>query len=164
MSINTTWDLSRRGLAIGFISWLGLCFTVAMLGGLFMPGEWYTQLKKPPWNPPNWIFGPVWTVLYVIMAVSAWMVWKNGRFKIQRLPLTLFLVQLFFNSLWSPIFFGLHNPLLALADILLLWSTLVGTLVVFWKVDVMAALLLVPYGAWVTFAAVLNFTIWRLNA
>jgi benzodiazapine receptor len=148
---------------LGLAGWLLLCFAAAAFGSLFMPGEWYAQLQKPTWNPPNWIFGPVWTALYTMMAVAAWLVWRRSGFAARRLPLGLFLLQLFLNALWSPLFFGLHNLALAFAEIVLFWLALLGTFIAFWKVHRSAGLLLVPYLAWVTFAAVLNFTLWQLN-
>lgn len=128
-----------------------------------MPGEWYGQLRKPAWNPPGWIFGPVWTALYTMMAVAAWLVWRQGGFPSQRKALGLFLLQLLLNAAWSPLFFGLHNPALAFAEIVLLWFAILGTLITFWKIHRCAGALLLPYLAWVTFAAVLNFTLWQLN-
>jgi tryptophan-rich sensory protein len=144
--------------------WLLLCFAAAAMGGLFMPGEWYAALKKPWWNPPGWIFGPVWTELYTMMAVAAWLVWKRGGFAAQRWRLTFFLVQLALNGLWTPLFFGLHRPGVAFVEILLLWLAIAATLTAFRRVSQAAAWLLAPYLAWVSFAAVLNFALWRLNA
>jgi translocator protein len=155
---------SRIRSAAGLAGWLLLCFFAAALGGLFAPGEWYAQLKKPMWNPPGWIFGPVWTALYTMMAVAAWLVWRSGELSARRKPLFLFLLQLLLNAAWSPLFFGLHNPGLAFAEILLLWLAIISTLLVFWKLRRGAGLLLVPYLAWVSFAAGLNFTLWRLNS
>lgn len=149
--------------ALALAGWLVLCFSAAAIGSFFMPGEWYASLKKPSWNPPNWIFGPVWTVLYTVMAIAAWLVWKRGGFAVQTVALSLFLAQLFFNALWSPLFFGLHRPALAFADILLLWLTLLGTIFAFWKVRPVAGALLLPYLVWVTFASALNFTLWQMN-
>jgi tryptophan-rich sensory protein len=139
------------------------CFGAAALGGFFQPGEWYAQLQKPAWNPPNWIFGPVWTALYAMMALAAWLVWQRGGWAVQRWRLGLFVLQLVFNALWSPLFFGLRNPALAFADIVLLWLALLATVVSFWRERRVAGLLLAPYLAWVTFAAALNLTLWRLN-
>ena len=139
------------------------CFVPAAMGGLFMPGAWYASLQKPSWNPPGWIFGPVWTALYAMMAVAAWMVWRRGGWEKQRKPLVIFLAQLILNALWTPLFFGLHRPGLAFAEIVLLWLAIVATIVVFRPVSRAAMLLLVPYLAWVSFAAALNFTLWRLN-
>lgn len=146
------------------VVWLVVCFTAPALGSWAGPDAWYAQLRKPAWNPPPWVFGPVWTALYVTMAVAAWTVWRRGGFKAQRLALSLFLTQLGFNALWTPLFFGLHEPGAAFADIVLLWLTLVATIAMFWRVHRGAALLLGPYLAWVSFAAFLNFTIWQLNS
>lgn len=154
---------SNFRLAFALAGWLVLCFSAASLGAFFMPGEWYTMLKKPSWNPPAWIFGPVWSSLYTMMAVAAWLVWKRGGFAAQRPPLRLFLVQLALNGAWSPLFFGLHWPGVAFAEILLLWLAIVTTLTAFRPVSRVAAWLLAPYLAWVTFAAVLNFMLYRLN-
>ncbi len=152
-----------RGYA-ALAGWIVLCFSASAVGAFFMPGEWYAGLAKPSWNPPNWIFGPVWTALYLMMAVSAWKVWRKGGFEAQRRPLGIFLTQLVLNVAWSPIFFGLHNPGLAFAEILLLWTAIVATLRAFLRVDRIAGMLLAPYLAWVTFASVLNFALWRLNS
>ena len=149
--------------ALALVGWLALAFAAAAAGGFFLPGEWYAGLQKPSWNPPNWIFGPVWTALYTTMAIAAWLVWKRGGFGGQRVALSLFLAQLLFNLLWSPLFFGLRHPALAFVDIVLLWLALLGTVAAFWKVRPLAGALLVPYLAWVTFASALNFALWRLN-
>jgi translocator protein len=152
---------ARSALALG--GWLALTFAAASLGALFLPGEWYAALKKPTWNPPNWIFGPVWTALYVAMAVAAWLVWRRGGMVEQRRPLTLFVVQLLFNALWSPLFFGMKRPAFALFDLGLLWLALTATLIAFSQANRFAGALLVPYLAWVTFAGALNFALWQLN-
>ena len=149
--------------ALALVGWLALSFTAAAMGGFFLPGEWYAGLRKPSWNPPNWIFGPVWTVLYATMAVAAWLVWKRGGFAGQRFALSLFLMQLLLNALWSPLFFGLRNTGLAFVDIVWLWLAVLATVVAFWKTRPLTGALLVPYLAWVTFASVLNFALWRLN-
>ena len=156
--------LSPARSVLGLLVWLALSLTAAGMGGLFLPGEWYAALRKPAWNPPNWIFGPVWAVLYIAMAVAAWLVWKRGGFGSQRKALSLFLTQLLFNALWSPLFFGLRSPALALANILLLWLALLGTIVAFWRARPIAGAILVPYLAWVSFATALNFAIWNLNS
>ena len=148
----------------GLVVWLILCFAAPALGSATGPGEWYAQLQKPSWNPPGWVFGPVWTALYTMMAVAAWLVWKQDGFKAQRRPLTLFLMQLALNATWTPLFFGLHWPGVAFFEMVLLWLAITATLVAFWRVSRVAAWLLAPYLAWVSFAAVLNFTLWRLNA
>lgn len=148
----------------GLVVWLLVCFVAPALGSAAGPGEWYAQLNKPSWNPPGWLFGPVWTVLYVMMAVAAWMIWRRGGWRVQQLPLGLFLAQLALNALWTPLFFGLHRPDLALMDIVALWFGIVVTIVVFARVHRVAAALLAPYLAWVSFATFLNFTLWRLNS
>lgn len=148
---------------LGLVAWLVLSFSAAALGGFFMPGDWYASLKKPSWNPPGWIFGPVWSALYTLMGVAAWMVWKRGGFAAQRRPLTAFLVQLALNAIWTPLFFGLREPGWAFAEILLLWLAIAWTIAEFWRTNRIAAGLLWPYLAWVSFATVLNGTLWRLN-
>lgn len=153
---------SRQALALG--GWLALCFAAAGTAAFVSSGMgWYAELHKPAWNPPAWIFGPVWTTLYAMMAVAAWLVWRVGGWKEQRRALGLFLLQWLLNVLWTPLFFGLHRPGLAFADIILLWLALAATLRLFWQAQNVAGILLVPYLAWVSFAAVLNFVIWRLN-
>jgi len=154
---------SRSRSILSLMVWLAICFAAAVFGGSFLPGPWYAQLHKPSWNPPNWIFGPVWTALYTIMAVAAWLVWKRGGFRAMRRPLGLFFLQLFFNALWSPLFFGLHHPGWAFVNIVLLWLALLATVIAFWKIRPLAGALLVPYLAWVTFASALNLALWRLN-
>jgi tryptophan-rich sensory protein len=148
---------------LGLFGWLLLCFAAAAGGALYMPGEWYAALNKPAWNPPGWIFGPVWTAHYAMMAVAAWLVWQRGGFAGQGRPLGLFLAQLALNALWTPLFFGLRLPGVAFAEILLLWLAILATLLAFCPVSRVAAWLLAPYLAWVSFAAVLNGTLWRLN-
>ena len=125
--------------------------------------DWYAMLHKPSWTPPAWLFGPAWTLLYISMAVAAWLVWREGGWRPNRVALGLFLLQLLFNGMWSPLFFRLHCPGLALVDSALIWLALAATLLAFWRVSVPAGVLLVPYLAWVTFATALNFAIWRLN-
>jgi benzodiazapine receptor len=124
---------------------------------------WYPTLIKPAFNPPNWLFGPVWTLLYIAMAVAAWRVWRlRGRSNVNG-PAGLYLAQMALNFAWSLLFFGLHRVGAALVDIVGLAVLLATTLVVFWRRDAIAGLLLAPYLAWVSFAGALNFAIWRLN-
>lgn len=150
--------------AFALAGWLVLTFAAASMGALFLPGEWHASLKKPTWNPPPWIFGPVWTALYTMMAVAAWLVWRRGGWAAQRRPLLLFLLQLALNATWTPLFFGLHRPDLAFAEIVLLWSSIAVTLAMFCSFSRTAAWLLVPYLAWVSFAAVLNLMLWRFSS
>ena len=145
------------------IAWLGVSFIPALFGSGFMPGEWYGQLRKPAWTPPGYIFGPVWTLLYTTMGVAAWMVWKRTGFQNAKFALSIFLIQLVLNGLWSWIFFGLHKPGLALGEIILLWAAIIITVISFWSHYKPAGVLLLPYLTWVSFAAFLNFSIWRLN-
>ena len=148
---------------LGLAGWLALCAAVAVFGALLNKGGWVATLHQPAWHPPAWVFAPVWTVLYATMALAAWLGWRRGGFAMQQAPLAFFLVQLFFNALWSPLFFGLHHPLLALLDIVFLWFALAATIVSFRWVDLLATYLLLPYLAWVSFAAVLNGAICWLN-
>lgn len=143
--------------------WLALPFAVAFFGSRFMPGEWYLSLSKPSWTPPGWIFGPVWTILYAMMGVAAWLVWRKAGISGARFALGIFIVQLVFNGLWSWLFFGLKMPGLAAMDILLLWASIFITMIVFWKHAQSAGLLFVPYLAWVSFATALNIAIWWMN-
>ncbi|MCX6843538.1 MAG: tryptophan-rich sensory protein [candidate division WOR-3 bacterium] len=125
---------------------------------------WYKGLAKPSFNPPNWLFGPAWTVLYLLMAVAAWLVWKQGVGAAGvKLALAVFLVQLILNALWSILFFGLRSPLAGMVDIVVLWLAILATVILFFRVSVPAGILLLPYIAWVSFAALLNAAILRLN-
>lgn len=137
----------------------------AGLAALFWPVDaWYGGLGKPSWNPPNWLFGPVWTTLYVLIGVSAWRVARAGGFRRDRASLWLFLVQWAFNFAWSGFFFGLRAPGLALVEIVALLAMIAAMIARFRRHDALAAYLLVPYFLWVAFATVLNFALWRLNA
>ena len=125
---------------------------------------WYPTLVKPSFNPPAWVFGPTWTVLYVLMGVALFLVWRQGmETPGVRLALAVFAAQLLLNGLWSIIFFGMQSPGWALAEIILLWLAILATLWAFWRLTPAAGWLLVPYVAWVSFAAVLNGSIWALN-
>ena len=123
---------------------------------------WYPTLDKPVWNPPAAVFGPVWTVLYILMGVAGWLVWTAGTEE-RRKAMIPFGIQLALNAAWSFLFFGLQRPGWAALEIILLWLAIVWTVMVFRKVRTSAAMLLLPYLFWVTFAAALNITIWRLN-
>jgi translocator protein len=149
---------------LAFVGLVVVCLGVAGTGGLATNPNvpnWYAGLVKPAWTPPGWIFGPVWSFLYLSMAVAAWLVWRRGNALV---PLALFAVQLAFNAAWSWFFFGLHSPGAAFSDVVLLWAAIATTMFVFWFRSTIAGLLFVPYLAWGSFAAVLNFTIWRLNS
>jgi translocator protein len=148
---------------LALVLWLALSFLPAAIGSRFMPDEWYQQLQKPAWTPPGYLFGPVWTILYTLMAVAAWLVWKRAGFAGAKLALWLFIGQLVLNGMWTWIFFGLHRPDWALVEIILLWSMILATLVAFWRQSTVAGALLIPYLVWVSFATALTFAIWRLN-
>lgn len=126
--------------------------------------SWYQTINKPSWNPPNWIFGPVWTALYIMMGVALFLVWKSsGNANTKKLALLLFAAQMLLNFFWSFIFFSLQQPGWAFAEIVVLWLLILATIFAFARLNNMAAWLLVPYISWVSFAAILNFTIWQLN-
>lgn len=151
---------------IGLVIWIGMCFGAALLGSIFTTPEvpnWYAELTKPSWTPPGWVFGPVWTVLYLMMAVAAWLVWRQGGLAAAVRPIALFVVQLALNATWSILFFGLRMPGLAFLEIVILWVAILATLIVFLRSNSIAGYLLLPYLLWVTFAAGLNFAIWRMN-
>ena len=146
--------------ALALLGFILLTFLAPAAGAFTPPGEWYQTLNKPSWNPPPWIFGPVWTALYLMMATAAWMVWKRIGFG----PvLTLYFVQLALNAAWTPMFFGAHEIGAALVIIGCMWGAIFKTMQAFFTVHRPAGLLLVPYLAWVSFATFLNFTLWRLN-
>lgn len=148
---------------LGLVAWLMASFAAGWIGSRFLPGEWYVALAKPAWNPPNWIFGPVWTVLYVLMAVAAWLVWRQAGFGGAGAALGLFVFQLALNALWSYLFFGRQQIGLALVEIVVLWGTILAVTILFWGVNRVAGALMVPYLGWVGFASFLNFTLWSLN-
>jgi tryptophan-rich sensory protein len=160
-------SMSGTRQAVGLVIFVAACAGAAAAGGAATYPQiqgWYAALAKPSWTPPNWIFGPVWTVLYIGMAVAAWLVWRQKGLPATRGPLMLFAFQLGLNVAWSWLFFGLSSPALGFLDILLLWMAIAATLVLFRRKSAAAGLLLVPYLAWVTFAAALNFSIWQRNA
>jgi len=146
------------------MGFLALSFLVASSGIQFQPGDWYVGLKKPSWTPPGAAFGPVWTILYILMAISAWMVWKSSGMARAKGALAMYLFQLLLNASWSLVFFGWHRMGLGFVNIVFLWLAIGGTAWLFWRHNHVATILLVPYLLWVGFAGVLNFTIWRLNA
>jgi benzodiazapine receptor len=152
---------------VGLVVALAVPLAVGGLGGIATSSSvstWYQTLSRPSWNPPDWVFGPVWTLLYILMGVAMWLVWRSGWDSPEgQMGLILFGVQLLFNLLWSLIFFGLRKPGWALLEIGLLWVLILATLVQFYRLRPGAGLLLVPYQLWVTFATALNAAIWWLN-
>jgi translocator protein len=144
------------------LQWLALSFAPAAIGYRFPAPGYYARLEKPSWAPPGWLFGPVWTVLYALMGIAAWLVaGKSG--SAPRTPLVLWCSQLGLNATWTPVFFGLRAPGLALVNIVLLWLALVATVTSFFSRRPVAGVLLLPYLGWVSFATALNFAIWRRN-
>ena len=156
---------SRRRDILGLGVWLVVAYAASVVGAIASvnAGDFYGQLQQPPWAPPAALFGPVWTALYTMMGVAAWFVWRAGGFAANRIALGLFFAQLGLNALWSWLFFTWHRGGLAFAEILVLWAFILATLIAFWRVRPVAGMLLAPYLVWVTFAALLNFTLWRQN-
>ena len=170
MNKSITCRIEKKGTEgmrwLGLLFWVGLCFAVAAIGGRWTAGEisgWYRTLARPAIAPPNWVFGPVWSLLYLLMAVAAWRVWLTAPSPLRTWGLTLFLVQLALNLAWSLIFFRLHAIGAALAEVALLWAAIGVTTLFFGRVAPEAAWLMAPYWAWVSFATVLNAAYWRIN-
>lgn len=157
--------MTKSSDILGLFGWLALSFAVSAIGASasIEAGTFYSQLTQPAWAPPGWLFGPVWATLFTLMGIAAWLVWRTGGFAQQRWPLAAYACQLALNALWSWLFFAwkLGGP--AFFEVLLLWLGIAVTLVLFWRVRRFAGLLLVPYLLWVSFAAVLNLSLWRLN-
>ncbi len=158
--------LRRPGQWPVLLGFLVVCFSAAAIGSALTSsalGDWYPTLTKPSFNPPNWIFGPVWTALYFMMAVAGWFAWRAGPPPPAVAVRTLYVGQLALNTAWSGIFFALRQPGWAFVEVLVLWVAIAATIAVFYRRTPVAAWLLVPYLAWVSFASLLNFMIWRLN-
>lgn len=151
--------------AIALVVALAVTYAAAAVGALASvhARSFYSELFRPEWAPPGWLFGPVWSVLYGLMAIAVWQVWRSAGLRAVTLPIGLFAVQLAVNALWSWLFFAWRLGAAAFADVLLLWALILATAIAFWRVSRFAAVLLVPYLAWVTFAAALTLAIWRLN-
>ena len=157
---------TRAKQAIGLIVFIVVCLGAGGLGAIATTPEidgWYKTITKPTWNPPDYVFGPVWTTLFITMAIAGWLVWKPAGFKAVMVPLSLFGIQLVLNVAWSWVFFGLHQPGWAVIEIIVLWAVIVATTVTFFRSSKVAGWLMVPYLAWVSFAALLNAAIYRLN-
>jgi benzodiazapine receptor len=151
---------------VSLLPFVVVCFAAAGIGSLATRSSvksWYRELRRPDWTPPDWVFGPVWTALYVMMAISAWLVWRETSAATARSALVLFGIQLVLNVLWSVVFFGLKWVGAAFGEVLLLWMMLIATAVSFYPLSLLAAWLLIPYIAWVGFASYLNFRIWQMN-
>ncbi|MEO5559929.1 MAG: TspO/MBR family protein [Dokdonella sp.] len=150
---------------LGLVCSLVIAAVAAALGAFASidASSFYVQLHQPAWAPPAAVFGPVWSVLYFLMGVAAWLVWRVAGFRSARAALALFLLQLALNALWSWLFFAWHRGAIAFVDILLLWVLIVMTMVAFWRIKPLAGALLIPYLLWVSFASVLNYAVWQLN-
>jgi translocator protein len=161
-----TGTVKSRNSLLMLVLFVGFCLAVGGLGSLFTSGpvrDWYPMINKPSWNPPAWIFGPVWTVLYLMMGTAAWLVWRRRDEADTKRALIAFIVQLILNAAWSPLFFGLRNPLAGLLDIIPLWAAILATLIFFRRISTAAGWLMVPYWLWVSFATALNFALWKMN-
>ena len=144
-----------------------VCQLAGIIGSIFTTpaiSTWYKTLEKPSFNPPNWIFAPVWTALFLLMGISAFLIWREGIKKPQvKIALNIFLIQLILNVLWSVLFFGLKLPIAGFFEIILLWLAILLTVISFFKISIPAGILLIPYILWVSFASILNFALWKLN-
>jgi benzodiazapine receptor len=162
-ALSTPMSLSRQ--LLGLLAWLAACFAAAGLGALASvnAASFYQELVRPSWAPPGWLFGPVWTALYLSMAVAAWLVWRERGLRAMGGAAVLFLSQLAVNALWSWLFFAWRQGGLAFAEVLVLLALIAATVVAFWRIRPLAGVLLLPYLLWVAFASVLNYATWRLN-
>ena len=156
-------SFANRRPIVALLLCLLLVFAIASLGAISPPGEWYASLRKPWFNPPAWVFGPAWTVLYVMIAAATWLLWRAPGSAARTRALRLNAVQLVLNAAWTPLFFWAQLPGVAFANIVLMWVFIAATIWAAWPVRRLAAALLVPYLAWVGFASVLNGCIWWLN-
>jgi tryptophan-rich sensory protein len=163
MMDETSRELTAFASILGLAGFVLLVVVVASTGAMFKPGAWYEALAKPLWTPPNWLFPVAWTILYLMIAVAGWLVWREAGLAGAGPALTLYFLQLILNAAWSWLFFGLHRMDLAMIDIVALWLAVAATIAAFYAVSLLAALLLVPYLAWVSYAAALNFAIWQAN-
>jgi tryptophan-rich sensory protein len=154
-----------RTQVIGLVVCLLVTFAAAAIGGAasVRSGTFYRELTRPDWAPPAWVFGPVWSVLYALMGISAWLVWRDRGLRGARLELAVFLIQLAVNALWTWLFFAWRQGALAFGEILLLDALIVATVILFWRVRPLAGALLLPYLAWVCFASVLTYSVWQRN-
>lgn len=160
-----TMSLKSRSTVPALLGWLAVTGVAAVIGAIASINAegFYAQLVRPAWAPPAWLFGPVWSTLYTLMGIAAWRVWRKVGFETGGMALGLYLVQLAANALWSWLFFAWHLGSLAFSEVLILWALIVATLWSFWRHDRVAAVLLVPYLLWVSFAAALTYAVWQRN-
>lgn len=149
--------------ALGLAGFIAACVLAALSGAFFRPGAWYRTLRKPTWTPPDWLFPIAWSILYLMIAIAGWLVWRAAGFSGAGLALGIYGLHLICNALWSALFFGARRMDLAFVDVAAMWISLALTIALFAPISPLAAALLAPYLAWVTFAGALNFTIWRRN-
>ena len=156
---------SVRAQVVGLVGWLLLCFAAAAVGGIASAnaGDFYRQLDRPGWAPPGWLFGPVWTVLYTLQGIAAWLVWRERDAGARRIALTAFVAQLAVNALWSWLFFAWRQGGLSFAEVVLLLVMVGVTVGLFWRIRTLAGVLLLPYLGWVSFATALTYAIWQRN-
>jgi len=154
-----------RTQVVGLIAWLLVSFAAAAIGGIASAraGDFYAQLDRPTWAPPGWVFGPVWTVLYTLQGISAWLVWRDTGARGRPAALAMFLAQLSVNALWSWLFFAWRMGGWAFGEVVLLLAMVAVTALLFWRVRLLAGLLLLPYLLWVSFATALTYSIWQRN-
>ena len=158
-------SMSIRTQLLALGGWLFVSFSAAAIGGVATAnaGDFYQRLDRPDWAPSASVFGPVWTILYLLMGIAAWLVWRERGFSASRVALTLFVIQHAFNALWSWLFFAWQRGALAFGEIALLWILILATVIAFWRVRPLAGMLLLPYLIWVGFAAALNWVVWQRN-
>jgi translocator protein len=158
-------QISKSKQILGLAFWLIITFTAAAIGAFASAkaGIFYQELIRPEWAPPAWLFAPVWTILYTLIAVDAWLVWRAQGFHAARIALSLFIVQLVVNALWTWLFFAWKQGAISFFEILILWAMILYMIVAFWRVRPIYGILLFPYFAWVSFASILTFSIWKLN-
>jgi len=158
---------SKIGEILILFSSIIICQLAGVIGSLFTTPSiprWYANINKPSFNPPSWVFAPVWTTLYLLMGISLFLVWRTGlNEKEVKIAVAVFVFQLVLNSLWSFLFFGLQSPFAAFIEILFLWIAILASIILFLRISWVAGVLLIPYLLWVSFASILNFAIWRLN-
>ena len=152
-----------RDAVATLLIFFGLAFAPTLIGAAFPPDAWYETLNKPSWNPPSWLFGPIWTTLYTLIGYAGYLAWSSSVGRARQRAFLIYSAQLILNALWTPLFFGLHSPTLALINIVALGLVILLNIIAFYRINPAAGLLLVPYLSWITFALLLNATIWSLN-